>query len=250
MPEKVSIITPLHNSGAFISETIDSVLAQTYTHWEMLIVDDSSVDDGPDLVRDYQKMDDRIKLLHNNKKSGPAITRNKAIEAASGRYIAFLDSDDLWLPRKLELQVDFMMKNNYSFTFTGYEKITESGIKIGKINVPKIVSYHDLLKTCSVGCLTAMYDTGKIGKIYMPLIDKRQDYALWLKILKIIPEGHGLNLLLSQYRVRGGSISSNKWNASKYQWKVYRDIEKLNYLRSAYYFSLYTFHGIIKTYFK
>lgn len=250
MTEKVSIITPLYNSGSFISETIDSVLAQGFGNWEMIIVDDCSNDNGQEIVKNYQKSDQRIKLMVNASKLGPAISRNKAIEAASGRFIAFLDSDDVWYPNKLELQVDYMLRNNYAFTFSAYDKISEAGEPIGRVDVPEKVSYRDLLKTCSVGCLTAVYDTNHLGKVFMPMIDKRQDFALWLKILKKIPKGYGINKVFGKYRVRSNSISGNKWKASKYQWLVYRKIEKINLFSSAYFFAFYTINGIIKTYFK
>jgi len=250
MSDKVSIITPLHNSSSFIADTIDSVLAQRYDHWELLIVDDASNDQSAAIVQAYQEKDPRIKLFRNSSNQGPAITRNRAIGEATGRFIAFLDSDDLWLPDKLQLQINFMLKHQYAFTFGAYDKITESGEKAGRITVPESVSYRDLLKTCSVGCLTAIYDTRMLGKVYLPIIDKRQDYALWLRILKIIPKGYGMDAVLGKYRLRGNSISGNKLNAAKYQWRVYREIEGLSVFSSAYYFIFYMLHGAIKTYLK
>ncbi|WP_245812682.1 glycosyltransferase family 2 protein [Belliella buryatensis] len=246
----VSIVTPLHNSSKFIIETIDGVILQSYTNWEMIIVDDCSTDNGVEIVEKLQKQDDRIKLIKNEINSGPAVSRNRAIEAARGRFIAFLDSDDIWHPTKLEEQLNFMQKNDYVFTFTAYDKINEKGEKVGHVEIPLEVAYNDLLKTCSIGCLTAMYDTRKIGKVYMPIIKKRQDFALWLKILKIVPKAYGLNRPLAKYRLTSNSVSSNKLKASKYQWKVYRHIEKLNIVSSTYYFLFYTIHGIVKKYFK
>jgi len=250
MTHKVSIITPMHNSASYIAETIDSVLAQSYQNWEMIIVDDASDDQGPGIVREYKKKDPRIKLLVNHSKMGPALTRNLAIENSTGRFIAFLDSDDLWVPDKLEVQIKFMLEDSYAFTFANYGKVNESGEDVGRITVPEKVSYKDLLKTCSVGCLTAVYDSQLLGKVYMPVLDKRQDYALWLKILKKIPHGYGIDTVLGKYRLRGKSISANKLKASKYQWIVYREIEGLSVLKSSYYFIFYTLHGIIKTYLK
>ncbi|MFD2036795.1 glycosyltransferase family 2 protein [Belliella marina] len=250
MTKIVTIITPLHNAEGFISNCIESVISQTYPHWEMIIVDDCSTDGGIEIVKKYQERDSRIKLLINETNSGPAVSRNKAIEAANGKYIAFLDSDDMWCSTKLEEQLDFMRQNDYAFTFTAYDKINENGEIAGHIDAPHEVTYNDLLKTCSIGCLTVVYDTEKLGKVYMPIIKRRQDFALWLKILKIIPKAYGLNKPLAKYRLMSNSVSSNKFKASRYQWKVYRDIENLNIISSIYYFTYYTIKGLVKTYFK
>ena len=243
----VSIITANYNCEKFIEETIESVLAQTYKNWEMIIVDDVSTDNSVNIIKKYLKQDNRIKLIQLNKNSGAAVARNKAIEVAKGRYIAFLDSDDLWKPTKLEKQLVFMQKNNYDFTYTDYNLINEDSIKYGKtFKAKKESSYYDLLKTCSIGCLTVIYDTKNLGKITMPLILRRQDYGLWLKILKKIDKAYCLDESLAVYRTRQNSISSNKLKASQYQWKIYREIEKLNILSSIYYFLHYTYNGIMK----
>jgi hypothetical protein len=239
MKELVSIITPLYNSEKLISETIESVLAQTYKNWEMIIVDDCSTDNGVNIVNKYQKNDDRIKLIKLSKNSGAAVARNTAIKNADGRYIAFLDSDDLWYPKKLEKQIEFMKQNNYFFTYTNYQKMSESGELINEIvKSPRKLVYKKALHTNYIGCLTAIYDKKKLGKVYMPEIRKRQDYGLWLKILKQV-DGYGLNKNLAYYRVRENSVSSNKLNLIKYNWQLYRDIEKLSIFRSSYYI-LYT----------
>lgn len=235
----VSIITPLYNSEDFISETIESVLSQTYKNWEMIIVDDCSKDNGVEIVRKYQLQDKRIRLISLKKNSGAAVARNIAIENAKGRYIAFLDSDDLWHPEKLERQIKFMQDNNYAFSYTNYQKMTGSGELIDEIvKSPSELDYKKELHTNYIGCLTVIYDIKKLGKVYMPEIRKRQDYGLWLKILKKV-DGYGLNENLAYYRVRNNSVSSNKINLIKYNWKLYRDIEKLSILRSSYYI-LYT----------
>jgi glycosyltransferase involved in cell wall biosynthesis len=235
----ISVITPLYNSKHFISETLESVLSQSYQNCEMIIVDDCSTDNGADIVKEFQKKDHRIELIKLKKNSGAAVARNTAIKNAKGRYIAFLDSDDLWHPEKLEKQIKFMQDNDYAFTYTNYQKMTESGELIDEIvKSPSELDYKKALHTNYIGCLTAMYDTKKIGKIYMPEIRKRQDYGLWLKILKQV-NGHGLNENLAYYRVRDNSVSSDKINLLKYNWKLYRDIENLSILRSSYYI-LYT----------
>ena len=247
MIELVSIITANYNAQKFIADTIESVLAQTYTNWEMIIVDDCSSDDSIEIIKQYMQQDKRIKLIELKNNSGAAIARNQAIEKAQGRYIAFLDSDDLWKSDKLEKQISFMLENKYSFTYTNYNLIDENNIEYGKtFEAPKYVSYKDLLKTCSIGCLTAIYDTQYLGKVYMPVILKRQDYALWLKILKMIDKAYCLEESLAIYRTRSNSISSNKLKAAQYQWRIYREIEKLNIITSSYYFIHYALNGFKK----
>ena len=243
----VSIITPSYNSAMFIKESIDSVIAQTYKHWEMIIVDDCSFDSSNEIIEEYIKKDNRIKLIVLDKNSGPAVSRNSAIRESKGRYIAFLDADDYWHKEKLEKQLAFMKDNDITLSFTGYERVEESSSKfIDTQFVPTKVDYKTLLKQNIMGCLTVMYDTEKLGKVYMPDILRRQDYALWLKILKQIPYAYGLNESLAYYRVRTASISSNKIIASKYHWKVLRDIEKLPLYKAIYYFGWYTYKSIVK----
>ncbi|MFW5980984.1 MAG: glycosyltransferase family 2 protein [bacterium] len=238
--ELVSIITPLYNSEKYIAETIESVLAQTYQSWEMIVVDDCSSDCGPQIVEEYAEKDKRIRLIRLEKNSGAAVARNRAIEEAEGRYLAFLDSDDLWKIDKLEKQLEFMTENNYAFTYTDYQQISEEGKPLDKvIKSPSKLGYKKALYTNYVGCLTAIYDTEELGKVYMPLIRKRQDYAYWLKILKSVDYGYSLKENLAYYRIRSNSVSSNKINLLKYQWKMYREIEGLSVFRTSYYI-LYT----------
>lgn len=243
----ISIITPSHNSAQFISETIQSVLTQSFSDWELIIVDDCSTDNSVDVIQSFVEQDSRIKLIQLSKNSGAAVARNSAIEAAQGRYIAFLDSDDLWLPDKLEKQLAFMQANNYPFTFAAYDKVDENGQVFGHIGVPDKVAYSDLLKMCSIGCLTAMYDTQYFGKVTMPLIRKRQDLGLWLKLLKKTDYAYGFNETVAQYRVRSDSISANKFNAAKFTWHLYREVEGLNLLKASYYFSHYAVRSLLRT---
>ena len=242
----VTIIMPSYNSEKFIIESVESVLVQTYSNWELIIVDDCSPDDSNRIITKYVDNDSRIKLIKLQKNSGPAVARNTAIEAANGRYIAFLDSDDVWLPNKLETQINFMHDNDLAFTYSSYRLVGEDNEHLGVFITKDKISYFDMLKTCSVGCLTAIYDTEKIGKQYMPLILKRQDYGLWLKILKLIGETRGILEPLATYRIRKNSVSSNKVKAAKYQWKIYREIEKLSFLKSLYYFVFYAYNGVTK----
>lgn len=238
---------PLHNAAHFVGQAISSVLDQTFQNWELLIINDKSTDNSIEIVTPYLAQDLRIQLIQLEKNSGAAVARNTAIEAANGRYIAFLDSDDVWLPEKLDCQLAFMQKNNYPFSFSAYERIDENSQPLGLVGVPEKVNYRQMLKTSVVGCLTAMYDTAYFGKVYMPLIRKRQDYGLWLKLLKQTDFAYGLQIPLGQYRVRKDSISSNKLTTSTYNWRLYRQVEKLSFLASCYYFSHYAFRGLLRT---
>lgn len=243
----ISIITPSYNSAGFISNTIRSVIDQAVSNWELIIVDDCSTDNSVEVIQSFIDKDPRIKLIQLNENSGAAVARNKGIEAAKGRYIAFLDSDDAWSPDKLEQQLAFMQVNDYPFTFAAYDKVDEAGKVFGHVGVPDKVTYSDLLKSCSIGCLTAMYDTEFFGKVYMPLIRKRQDLGLWLKLLKKTKYAYGLNETLGFYKVRKDSISANKKSAALYQWRIYRDIEHLSLIKSFYYFAHYAIRGLLKT---
>ena len=247
MDNLISIITPSYNSNLFIKKCIDSVLAQTYTNWEMIIVDDVSQDNSNEIIEEYIKNDSRIQFIKLDKNSGPAIARNRAIKEAKGRYIAFLDSDDYWHEEKLSKQLGFMQEKKIALSFTSYFRIDEdTGDIIDEQKAVEKVEYKILLRQNIMGCLTVMYDTQVLGKVYMPEILRRQDYALWLKILKQVPFAYALDEALAYYRVRNSSISSNKIIASKYHWKVLREIEKLPLAKAIYYFGWYTYKSILK----
>jgi len=231
----VSIITPVFNSQKYISNTIESVLSQTYLQWEHILVDDCSSDNSAALIKSYVARDPRIKYHCLEKNSGAGIARNKAIELAKGNYIAFLDSDDLWHPEKLDMQLLFMQKNGYHFSFTDYDMINENGQKLSKLMIAKpVLTYKKALFKNPIGCLTAMYDVDFFGKEYMPVIRKRQDYGLWLKLLKKT-DGYGLNECLASYRIGNESISANKIALIKYEWKLYREVEGLSWAKSSFY---------------
>lgn len=231
----VSIITPTYNCGKFIAETIKSVLAQTYKNWEMIIVDDCSLDDTEAVVKEFQENDDRIKYYCLDSNSGAAVARTEAMRLANGEYMAFLDSDDLWSPQKLEKQLDFMIKNDYAFTCTAYEQVDENGNSLNKtIKTIKKTNYNRLLLDCPVGNSTVMYNVEKMGKFEVPNIRKRNDDALWLRMLKKEEYIWGMPDVLMQYRIRKNSISHNKLQVIKYHWVLYRDIEHLSVLRSAF----------------
>ena len=231
----VSIITPVYNSEKHLADCINSVLIQHYTDWEHILVDDCSTDGSSRIIERYAIQDSRIVYYKLPTNSGPGIARNKAIEMAKGRYIAFLDCDDIWFPQKLERQVDYMQKNDYRFTFTSYVHMDESGRYRDKIVIaPKEVSYKRALFKNPIGCLTAMYDSEFYGKQYMPSIRKRQDYALWLKLLKS-SNAYGIQECLAGYRLQKKSVSSNKLSLIKYEWLIYRKEEKLGFFKSIFY---------------
>lgn len=242
----ITVITPCYNSEEFISDTIQSILNQSFSNWELIVVDDCSTDNSVSIIQSYVDQDRRIELIQLIENSGAAVARNKAIEAAQGRYIAFLDSDDLWMPDKLEKQIIFMQERDVAFTYSAYEKIDIGRKVFGTVGVPDKVSYKDLLKVCSIGCLTAVYDTEILGKIYMPLIRKRQDLGLWLKILKKTSFAYATPGILSQYRIRNDSISANKRVAAQYTWRLYREVEGLNFFIASYYFSCYAINGVLR----
>lgn len=241
----VSIIMPTYNSAVTISESIESVLTQTYTNWELLITDDLSTDNSEEVVNEYTKKDNRIKLFSLGENGGAGKARNNSIKHANGRFIAFLDSDDIWLPQKLEIQISFMLDNNYAFTYTAYQKFI-SEEDLGIVIPPSSITYNRLLYSNVIGCLTAIYDTAYVGKQYMPLIRKRQDMGLWLNILKIIPKAYCLNEVLAKYRIDSG-MSQDKLSAVKYQWEFYRNVVGLGFFRSLFVFSEYAFKGYLKS---
>lgn len=242
MEDLVSIITPLYNAEKYIEATINSVQNQTYKNWEMIIVDDCSKDNSYGLVKKIAKNESRIKLVKNKENCGVTKTRNKGIKIAEGKYIAFLDADDLWHPKKLEKQISFMKKNKVLISYTGYEKINEDGTIRGKIKVPIKVTYHESLKGNIMGCLTVIYDQEKLSKKYFKELKMSEDHVLWLEILKDT-DSYGIGDSLAKYRVLENSRSSSKIDAIKFQWKINRKIEKLSILKSVYYFVNYLWLG-------
>lgn len=232
----VSIITPSYNSSKFIAETIEGVLKQSYSNWELLITDDSSTDKSIEIINKYVRQDSRIKLLKLDVNSGAGVCRNKSIEAAKGRYIAFCDSDDVWMPQKLEKQLTFMEKMDCALSYSSYMQMDEEGNEEGIVVCNKKITFASLKRDCGIGCLTAIYNTDKIGKVYMSTLRKRQDWGLWLEILKKSKIAYGLKEPLAYYRIRKGSISNNKFNLIKYNINVYRLILGFSLLKSYFFF--------------
>lgn len=238
---------PLYNSARFLNFAINSVMSQTYDNWELILVDDYSSDDSVRIAEAYVRKDKRIILYKQPRNLGVSQARNKGIREANGRFIAFLDSDDIWYPQKLALQIQHMVQNEIDFTYTSYEKIDEQGDVIGHLGVPVKVNYSDLLKTCVIGCLTAVYDTRTLGKVYMPTNTKREDFATWLSILDRTKYAYGVTVTLAQYRVYKNQSSGKKVNMAMENWKLYYNVLQLGFFRSTYYFSHYAIKGLLRT---
>lgn len=238
---------PSYNSALFVGESIESVLNQTYEDWELLITDDCSKDNSVEIISEYVKKDSRIKLFRLPKNGGAAQARNNSIKNSRGRFIAFIDSDDLWEPTKLEKQVEFMLRNSYSISFTSYEVLDENLNSTNTIinSVPSI-DYVGYLKNTIIGMSTSMIDTDRVGKIGFLDIRNREDTYLWITLLKNGNIAYGIPEILAQYRVRDGSLSSNKLESAIKVWKLYYDLEKLGLIKSSYYFSCYIFNAIKK----
>ena len=224
MKPLVSIITPLYNSEAFIEDTITSILNQTYSNWELLLIDDCSTDNTIKIAEHFVSKHPNIKLIKNQVNSGAAISRNKGITEAKGNFIAFLDADDLWKPNKLEVQVSFMQTNNCDVSFSSYEQIDEVGQPLNKlVKALPSLSYSKYLKTNYIGNLTGMYNASTIGKIMAPNLRKRQDWLLWLTAIKKSGKpALGINTSLAYYRVRQNSMSANKFSLLKHNYWVYK----------------------------
>jgi teichuronic acid biosynthesis glycosyltransferase TuaG len=244
----VSIITPMYNSEKFIEGTINSVLSQTYQEWEMLIIDDCSSDNCPNIVKSYMQDDDRIKYIRTESNRGVSHARNVALENAAGQFIAFLDSDDQWESSKLEKQIGFMIQNDSAITFTAYELMDENTNKLNKaIRVPKSVDYRKLLRGNVMGCLTVVIDKTKLDfKIKMSGVP-HEDYVLWLSILKKGYIAYGIDEVLAMYRKSSTSLSGNKIKAAKWTWNIYRNVEKISLPVAIYYFIHYGINGIRKS---
>lgn len=243
----VSIITPAWNLERHLPETIASVKAQTFADWELLIADDASTDGTLAVARAAAAADPRIRVLPGAAREGGAGARNRAIREAAGQYIAFLDGDDLWYPQKLEKQLALMRETGAALSYTGFDSIDAEGRRLGPaLRVPARVTYAELLGNPAIGCSTAIYDSARLGKVYMPSIWRRQDFGLWLEILRRIPFAAGLDEPLAAYRVRPGSLSRNRAVAAWYTWRLYRDVERLPLTTALRAFCSYAWRGLRK----
>lgn len=246
LDECVSIITPAYNASKYIDQTIKSVISQTYKDWELLIVDDLSTDNTCEIVERESAKDNRIRLIRHDHNQGPAQARNSALRHASGRWIAFLDSDDLWLPTKLETQLAFHLSKKSQISFTEYRRISADNMSTGQlIKVPEILTYTDLLSNTAIATSTVLIDRNLTGTFEMKQI-YYDDFGCWLQLLRPGGFAAGLQEDLMRYRVLGGSVSRNKWRSAKEVWKTYRTVENLNILRSTWHFSHYCLNALVK----
>src|SRR5699024_3619566 len=230
----------------YINETIESVLNQTYKNWELIIVDDCSTDSTEEIIKDYVLNDSRIKYCKLTKNSGAAVARNKGIELSKGKYLSFLDSDDIWNKKKLSIQIKYMEENDINFTCTSYNKISESGEPLNQIISPNSISDYDGILKKNPGNSTVIYNCHALGKFKIPNIKKRNDYVLWLKVIKKAKYLYGIKETLSSHRLREGSLSSEKISLIKYHWIVYRKYEGLSVGKSISLILHYVFVSILK----
>lgn len=244
----VSIITPAWNCASFICETIKSVQSQTYKNWEMIILDDCSTDNTREVITPYIDSDARIRYICNSKNCGAAISRNNALKVAKGKWVAFLDADDIWMSEKLERQLAFMIKNNYHFSYTDYVEIDEDGKEMGiRISGPKHISQSGMYNYCWPGCLTVMYDAEVIGLIQITDIKKNNDYAMWLKVCHKA-DCHLLAESLGKYRRgRSGSISTHGYaTLIKWHYKLFHEANGINAFCSILFTIRNVFFGVYK----
>lgn len=246
MNDLVSIIMPSYNTALYIKDSIESVLSQTYTNWELIIVDDCSTDNTDEIVSQYLA-DERIHYIKNDINSGAAVSRNRALREAKGKWIAFLDSDDLWEPDKLQKQISFMNDNGYHFSYTNYMEMDEASKPLGKtVTGPKRITKTGMYNYCWMGCLTVMYDAEAVGLVQIENIKKNNDYAMWLKACHkadcyLLPE------VLARYRKRSGSISNHSYvSLIKWHYKLFREAEKRSRILSCILTARNLFFGIWK----
>lgn len=251
MPNLVSIITPTYNSSEHIRATYNSIKEQSHTNWEWLVTDDCSDDDTVSILESISLTDNRVRIFKNTINSGAAVTRNNSLSEVSGRYIAFIDSDDLWVSSKLVTQINFMEKFDCDFSFTSFTIIDEQGNSQSKIvdkhNVVKMYNYKDMLKKeATLGCSTVMLKPSGFSDISMPLLRTGQDYALWLKLLKTGGMAYLCPQSLTFYRILPNSISRNKVKKAMRQWQIYRQVEKLSLANSMMFFIFYAFRAVFR----
>lgn len=244
VPE-VSVVMPCYNCAATVRESIRSVQAQSWPDWELLVVDDCSLDDSARVVEELAAEDKRIVLIRQPQNAGPAAARNTGIDRAHGRYLSFLDSDDRWMPEFLRSMLTFLREGDRAFVFAAYEIVSEAGVRLDVHYVPPVVTRAELLKSNVIGCLATMFDTQKLGKMYMERVG-HEDFTLWLKLLRKCGKAYGLNRILASYRVGQGTVSRNKWRAAGFQWRIYREVEHLLLPVALWYFLHYAWRGFWK----
>ena len=248
MSEMISISVPVYNAEKYILETMDSVLAQTYSDWELLLVDDLSSDRSAEIIARYaeKEKDFRIRLIRQTSNQGAACARNRGLMEARGRYIAYLDADDIWMPEKLEHELAFLREKGAAFVFTGYEFADENGAGLGKVvRVPETLSYRQALSNTTIFTTTVMFDTEKIPReqLVMPQI-KSEDTALWWRVLRCGHTAYGLDENLALYRRAGRTLSSNKLEALRRIWNLYRKVEGMGIMSSAWHFCFWAVRAV------
>lgn len=244
MPE-VSIITPCYNSSKYLAETIQSVINQNFTDWEWIITDDGSQDNSVEIIQQHN--DPRIILITSKKNSGAGYARNMALQKASGRYITFLDADDIWEKNFLSEMVGFMKTEKAELAYSNYSRCDENlNPTIADFRADKIVTFANLLKTCRLSLLSSMYDSQRVGKEYFPEGSKREDHIMWLNLLKKIPEGKPLPKTMAKYRMLPNSVSRNKSGIIWEQYLVYKKFMNFSTIKSIYYTLLWAFNGFMK----
>lgn len=243
---EVSVVMPVHNAAAFVAEAIASVRAQRFGDWELICVDDGSTDDSVAVIRAIAATEPRLRLIEAGRNEGPGPARNRGIAAARGRFIAFLDCDDLWHPEKLARQIPWMKAEGHALSYTAYTRLTlATGARV-VVGVPDRVTRAQLLHTNVIGCSTAIYDRSTFGERRMPDLRRRQDFAFWLALLADVPAAAGLNLALTTYRQRGASVSSAKGAAARDTWAMYRGHLGLSAPRAAWVFVNYALRGLLR----
>lgn len=246
----VSVITPVYNKERYLDACIGSVLGQTYPGWELILVDDCSADASFEILQGYARKDPRIRCERLARNAGAAAARNRALSLARGRYVAFLDADDIWMPDKLARQVDFLSRRGAGFCYTAIEMIGDDGApRKGKRPVREVVDYRYLLTNTVIACSSVLIDRKIIGDFRMPDVRKGQDYATWLAILRRGFKAYGIDEALVRYRIAKDSVSSNKLAALRRTWHIYRRVHGLGFFRSLGCFALYTFHAVKKYFF-
>ena len=244
---RVSVIMPAYNIACYIEDSVFSVLKQSFSNLELIIVDDASSDETGEIADVLAHSDARIHVIHSKENVGGAGARNLGLKAAQSRYVAFIDGDDLWHPEKLERQMCLMSRGGVQLAYTAIQKVGPDGRFFGNVQtVTESVDYVTLLGNPLIGCSTVLIDYEAVGRLLMPDIRKRQDFAFWLQLLRAGAVAHGINEPLTYYRVRRGSLSSNKLSAACYTWQVYREFEKLSFWRALPYFFSYAFRAVLK----
>ncbi|MDQ2069900.1 glycosyltransferase family 2 protein [Natronospira bacteriovora] len=243
----ISVVMPVRNAAPYLEQSVSSVLEQSLSDLEMLVVDDGSSDGSRAILSELAAGDERIRCLDSGGVAQAAVARNTGLAAMRGRYVAFIDADDFWLPGKLERQLELMERQGAWFSFTAYEKVDEHGRRAGRqVRVPDSVDHERLLGGCVIGCSTVVIDTQQTGTFQMPVYRRGQDYACWLRLLRNHGEARGLDEVLACYREHRGSLSFNKLAKAAANWRIFRDQEELGILRAMHCMARYAAHGVRK----